>query len=56
ITVQFDLSRDVDGAAQDVQAALNAAATDLPSDLPTLPSFRKVNPAAAPVLILALTS
>ncbi|MCK0380559.1 efflux RND transporter permease subunit, partial [Salmonella sp. L-S3099] len=54
ITVQFDLSRDVDGAAQDVQAALNAAATDLPSDLPTLPSFRKVNPAAAPVLILAL--
>ncbi|QND51812.1 acriflavine resistance protein B [Phyllobacterium sp. 628] len=56
ITVQFDLSRDVDGAAQDVQAALNAAATDLPSDLPSLPNFRKVNPAAAPVLILALTS
>jgi multidrug efflux pump len=56
IVIQFDLSRSVDGAAQDVQSALNAAATDLPADLPTLPSFRKVNPAAAPVLILALTS
>ena len=56
IIIQFDLSRSVDGAAQDVQAALNAAATDLPGDLPTLPSFRKINPAAAPVLILALTS
>ncbi|MGE3743095.1 MAG: efflux RND transporter permease subunit, partial [Geminicoccaceae bacterium] len=56
ITIQFDLSRNVDGAAQDVQAALNAAAADLPSDLPTLPTFRKANPAAAPVLILALTS
>jgi multidrug efflux pump len=56
IVIQFDLSRSVDGAGQDVQAALNAAATDLPADLPTLPSFRKVNPAAAPVLILALTS
>ena len=56
IIAQFDLSRSVDGAAQDVQAALNAAATDLPGDLPTLPSFRKINPSAAPVLILALTS
>ncbi|MFS8045206.1 efflux RND transporter permease subunit [Rhizobium sp. BR 314] len=56
IIVQFDLSRSVDGAAQDVQAALNASATDLPGDLPTLPAFRKINPAAAPVLILALTS
>ena len=56
ITNQFDLSRDIDGAARDVQAALNAALTDLPGDLPTLPSFRKFNPAAAPVLILALTS
>ncbi|PSC04218.1 acriflavine resistance protein B [Alsobacter soli] len=56
ITVQFDASRNVDGAARDVQAALNAAATDLPGDLPTLPTFRKMNPAAAPVLILALTS
>src|SRR6202795_4704552 len=52
ITVQFDLNRSIDGAARDVQAALNAAATDLPSDLPTLPNFRKSNPAAAPVLIL----
>ncbi|MPZ57362.1 MAG: acriflavine resistance protein B [Rhizobiales bacterium] len=56
IIIQFDLSRDIDGAARDVQAALNAAATDLPSDLPTLPSFRKANPAASPILILALTS
>src|SRR4051812_26171322 len=56
ITVQFDLSRDIDGAARDVQAALNAALTDLPGDLPNLPTFRKFNPAAAPVMILALTS
>jgi multidrug efflux pump len=56
ITIQFDLSRNADGAARDVQAALNAAATDLPSDLPTLPIFRKTNPAAAPILVLALTS
>src|SRR4249919_4279180 len=56
ITVQFDLSRKIDGAARDVQAAINAALTDLPGDLPTLPTFRKVNPAASPILILALTS
>ena len=56
ISVQFDLSRDADGAARDVQAAINAAMTDLPSDLPSVPTFRKMNPAAAPVLILALTS
>jgi hydrophobe/amphiphile efflux-1 (HAE1) family protein len=56
ITVQFDLSRSIDGAARDVQAALNAALSDLPGDLPTLPTFRKANPAAAPILILALTS
>jgi multidrug efflux pump len=56
ITVQFDLSRKIDGAARDVQAALNAAATDLPSDLPTAPVFRKFNPSAAPIMILALTS
>ena len=56
ITVQFDLSRSIDDAAKDVQAALNAALRDLPSDMPTLPTFRKVNPAAAPILILALTS
>src|SRR3954471_6099694 len=56
ITVQFDLSRKIDGAARDVQAAINASLTDLPSDLPSIPSFRKFNPSAAPVLILALTS
>ncbi|HET7847535.1 MAG TPA: efflux RND transporter permease subunit [Pseudolabrys sp.] len=56
ITVQFDLSRSIEGAARDVQAALNAALTDLPSDMPTLPTFRKRNPAASPILILALTS
>ena len=56
ISVQFDLSRNIEGAARDVQAALNAALTDLPGDLPTLPTFRKANPAAAPILILALTS
>src|SRR5688572_13368868 len=56
ISIQFDLGRDIDGAARDVQAALNAAAADLPGDLPTLPRFRKSNPSAAPVLILALTS
>jgi len=56
IVVQFDLSRSIDGAARDVQAALNAALSDLPSDMPTLPHFRKYNPAAAPILILALTS
>ncbi len=56
IVVQFDMSRNIDGAARDVQAALNAALSDLPSDLPTVPTFRKANPAGAPVLILALTS
>ena len=56
ITVQFDLARTADRAARDVQAALNAAATDLPSDLPTLPIFRKANPGSFPVMILALTS
>ena len=56
ITVQFDLKRSIEGAARDVQAALNAALTDLPGDMPTLPNFRKANPAAAPILILALTS
>jgi multidrug efflux pump len=56
IIIQFDLNRKIDNAARDVQAALNAALSDLPGDLPTLPSFRKANPAAAPILILALTS
>ena len=56
ITIQFDLNRNIDGAARDVQAALNAALTDLPGDMPQLPRFRKVNPSASPVLILAMTS
>jgi multidrug efflux pump len=56
ISVQFDLSRNIEGAARDVQAALNAALTNLPGDMPALPTFRKANPAAAPILILALTS
>jgi multidrug efflux pump subunit AcrB len=56
ITIQFDLGRNIDGAARDVQAALNAALTDLPGDMPSLPNFRKANPAAAPILILALTA
>ena len=56
IVVQFDLARDIDGAARDVQAALNAATSDLPSDLPTRPTYRKVNPADAPILAIALTS
>ncbi len=56
ISIQFDLTRDIVGAAQDVQAAINAAAADLPADMPSLPSFKKSNPAASPILILALTS
>jgi len=56
ITVQFDLSRDITGAAQDVQAALNAARADLAVDLPSPPTYRKFNPADAPVMILAVTS
>ncbi len=56
IITLFDLTRNVDGAARDVQAALNAAATDLPTGLPNVPIFRKANPNAIPVLILALTS
>ncbi len=56
ISVQFDLSRSIEGAARDVQAALNAAQIDLPSDLQSRPTFRKSNPAATPVMILALTS
>ncbi|MFD1331518.1 efflux RND transporter permease subunit [Methylopila musalis] len=56
IAVQFDLDRNIDDAARDVQAALNAAASDLPSDVPNLPTFRKINPSAAPVMSLALTS
>jgi len=56
ITLQFDLSRNIDGAARDVQAALNAARSVLPSGLPSNPTYRKVNPADAPIMILALTS
>ncbi|HET9607612.1 MAG TPA: efflux RND transporter permease subunit, partial [Nitrospira sp.] len=56
ITLQFELSRDINGAARDVQAAIVAARADLPATLPTRPYFYKVNPADAPVLILGLTS
>ena len=56
ITLRFDLDRDIDGAAQDVQAAINAANSTLPSDLPYPPVFAKVNPANTPVLTVALTS
>jgi multidrug efflux pump len=56
ITLQFELSRDIDGAARDVQAALNAARALLPSGLPSNPNYRKVNPADAPIMILGLTS
>ena len=56
ITLQFDLNRNIDGAARDVQAAINAARSYLPTNLPSNPTYRKVNPADAPILILALTS
>ncbi len=56
ITLQFDLDRNINGAARDVQAAINAARTLLPTGLPTNPTYHKVNPADAPILILALTS
>jgi multidrug efflux pump len=56
ITLQFDLGRDIDGAARDVEAAINAARADLPLTLRQNPTYRKVNPSDAPVLILALTS
>jgi multidrug efflux pump len=56
ITIQFDLSRDIDGAARDVEAAINGARSYLPANLPGNPTYRKVNPADAPIMILALTS
>ncbi|NBF01385.1 MMPL family transporter [Pseudomonas sp. Fl5BN2] len=56
INLQFDLNRDIDGAARDVQAAINAARTNLPSDLSGNPTYRKVNPADSPILIISLTS
>ncbi|MGA7328506.1 MAG: efflux RND transporter permease subunit [Rhodomicrobium sp.] len=56
VTIQFDLSRNIDGAAQDVQTAINAAAGQLPKNLPNPPTYRKVNPADPPILILGVTS
>ena len=56
VVLQFDLNRNIDGAARDVQAAINAAQSYLPSTLPNLPTYRKVNPADAPILIVSLTS
>ncbi|HEX7811757.1 MAG TPA: multidrug efflux RND transporter permease subunit [Burkholderiales bacterium] len=56
ITLQFDLNRDIDGAARDVQAAINAARSSLPTGLPNNPTYRKVNPADAPIMMLSLTS
>ena len=56
ITIQFDLSRNIDGAARDVEAAIAAARTYLPANLPANPTYRKVNPADAPIMIIGLTS
>jgi multidrug efflux pump len=56
ITLQFDLNRDINAAARDVQASINAARSQLPANLPSNPTYRKANPADAPILILALTS
>src|SRR5437868_7527599 len=56
ITLQFGLDRDIDGAARDVQAAINAARADLPSSLRQNPTYRKVNPADAPIMVMSLTS
>ncbi len=56
VTLQFDLNRNIDGAARDVQAAINAARSYLPTNLPGNPTYRKVNPADAPIMIVALTS
>src|SRR6185503_6027554 len=56
ISLQFDLNRNIDAAARDVQAAINAARTYLPANLPNNPTWRKTNPSDAPIMILALTS
>ncbi|HTV80906.1 MAG TPA: efflux RND transporter permease subunit [Steroidobacteraceae bacterium] len=56
VTLQFDLSRDIDGAARDVEAAINASRSYLPANLPGNPTYRKVNPADSPIMILGLTS
>src|SRR5512135_2822820 len=56
VTLQFDLNRNIDAAARDVQAAINAARGNLPANLPNNPRYRKINPADAPIYMLALTS
>jgi len=56
ITIQFDLDRNIDGAARDVEAAINAARTYLPANLPSNPTYRKVNPADSPIMVLGITS
>src|SRR5881398_256571 len=56
ITLQFDLNRDINAAARDVQAAINAARSQLPADIPSQPNYRKVNPADSPILMLSLSS
>jgi multidrug efflux pump len=56
VTLQFDLSRDIDSAAREVQASINASRSELPSSLPRNPTYRKINPADAPIMIIALTS
>src|SRR6202000_1471295 len=56
VTMQFDLSRNIDAAARDVEAGINAARTSLPANLPSNPSYRKVNPADSPIMIIGLTS
>ena len=56
ITLQFDLNRDIDAAARDVQAAINASLGQLPANLPSLPSYKKVNPADSPIMIIAVKS
>src|ERR1700744_4569334 len=56
ITLQFDLNRNIDAAARDVEASINAARSYLPANLPSNPSYRKVNPADSPIMIIALTS
>src|ERR1700761_8272347 len=55
VTMQFDLNRNIDAAARDVEAAINAARANLPANLPGNPTYRKVNPADSPVMIIALT-
>src|SRR5947207_13857920 len=56
VTIQFDLNRNIDGAANDVQGAINAASGQLPKNLPSPPTYRKVNPADSPILLLSATS